>query len=200
MGDDCRYLIHGLSSTWDDTKINDYVKEKQWSERNPGFGNYVTSDGDLIEWSKQGNDSGGLFLVCTWDPHVYKASPSIVTESKDLAGYIGKPMREAIKAFPELAIEQNEGSVLGILNGAKLRAEGDVENPEEARIVEADLDIETPSDYCIYGVNIDTDPEKKEGILNSIGLFYDGGSGEYSDAEGNVFYTYEPAIYSSDIF
>ena len=201
-GNECRYLIHGLSPAWDDTKLTDYAKENQWS--GPGAGNGFfwdckTSEGDMIVWSQRGDDQGPLFLECEWNPDVYKASPQIVTESKDLAGYIGKTLQEAMNSFPELTIEQKDGSVWGILEGAKLQIEGNADRPEEARIECAYLDRERPSDYCIYGIGIDTDPERAEEILNSIGLFYDGGSGEYSDAEGNVFYSYEPAIYSSDI-
>lgn len=143
---------------------------------------------DGFELERMVIPGGKCRISCSAGRKNYISGPEDVTDVTDLAGYIGRSVLEVCRMFPELEFRTGQESQTA-------RAETSfftftAKQEPDKTLAECPVSgIRLKSDsgpYTIYGIGSRMSTEEASLQAESLGFTYDGGNGEYFDADRNI--------------
>ncbi len=194
-GTDRAQKVWGFDCSMSEDQLRDGIaRQGLWQSASPGGETYRDPAGNTLGYY---STDRGLMLFGSLSPYAYKAYPAGVTDKYDLAGYMGRTLNDVKAVFPEMTITSTENGKVGLLDGGYVGIDDPIGSEASDSITYVQLE-KRKSLFTIYGVSGDMSGGTIEAVLGNKGMFYDGGSGEYSDADDNIFDTYSLRLLKPD--
>ena len=186
-----KYSVEGITTNLSEEDFQRRVTELGYSVPVKEMGNtyYENSHGRRVS-RRMNAENSAVTISMSLSRQEYLASPSDMKDENDLASYMGCIIEDVTREFPNIQLYVEEQQVIAeneymVFSGTPAE-NGVITDSIITRIWLKEKD----GPYKIYGVAANMGMEEQMKTLEETGLAYEGGSGEYLDAERNIFDCY----------
>ena len=167
--------------SWSDSLTRGYVAESICNSGIYGiFEIVLTDEGNKVE--------SASYEV---PRNMYMGSVASIEDEYDLAAFLGSSMEKVCNKLPDVSLVHEAGQI--VAENQAFRMEGDIpENGDYQDAIVSCIELkDTDSLYTLWGITYEMEKRANWDEINSIlaekGLSPEGGSGEYFDADENLF-------------